>query len=166
MRSNELLYRIALGVLLALAFAGCGGSSASPTAVPVPTATSPPFVPGALGVTVLPSTGPRELTRKAPVITVHLRVRGLHLDTRHIGGTPEADHGHVQVYLDRVPPDAHRQVDLKGVVANLASPDFSLSLPPAMVGRERGRHRLFVALARNDYILYPVRPATVAITFR
>jgi hypothetical protein len=153
------------GVALVLLIAGCGASSVTPAATPPPP-TPPPFVPGKLSVSVLRSTGPRVLSVKVPVMTIHLAVRGLHLDARHMGGKSVAGHGHIQVYIDRIPTNAYKTMDLKGVVANVATPLFSVGFTPKMLKSEAGKHRLMVTLAKNNYVLYHTPPRVISVVFK
>jgi hypothetical protein len=83
-----------------------------------------------------------------------------------MGDSPMPQHGHIQVYLDRIPADAYKVADLNGVLANLAAPLFSMGFPPHTVKSMPGRHRLLVALAQNDFVLYQVKPAVVTVTFK
>jgi hypothetical protein len=64
--------------------------------------------------------------------------------------------------VDRIPGDAYAREDLKYWLASLPETTFALNLPPALVGGS-GKHRIIVALARNDDRLYRAPVACVTI---
>src|SRR5205823_1201909 len=49
-------------------------------------------------------------------VSMHIKVTGIALDLKHIGKKPVAGHGHIQLYLDKVPSDAYKKVDTKNLV--------------------------------------------------
>jgi hypothetical protein len=157
-------------IVLGLTLAACGSAQSSakptPTLAPAPTLTPPPYVPGAMRVTVLPSTGPHTITGKQTLITFHLKVQGLHLDPKHIGGKPVARHGHVQIYLDSIPSGAYARRDLTNIFAVAAGDDFSIGVTSAWVKKHAGSHTLLIALAQNNDVLYRATPGRLAVSVK
>lgn len=97
------------------------------------------------------------------VIFFRLHVTGMRFDAMHIGGKPVAGHGHIQVYLDRVPPVAYRKLSLTHLVVVVGAPSFRYQALPAWIKRHHGRHRFIFALAKNNNVLYPVRTVNVTV---
>jgi hypothetical protein len=116
-------------------------------------------------VTILSSSGSSALAKKT-LVALHLRIQGLILDANHIGKKPISGHGHVQVYLDRVPSDAYKTPDLRGMVAITAGELFSVDLTKSPAKSHPGKHKLIVALAKNNYVLYRIPTATLSITVK
>jgi hypothetical protein len=114
---------------------------------------------------LLASSGPH-IIRTGTLLTFHLRVSGVILDPEHIGDPAIPGHGHIQIYLDGIPADAARHVDLHGIVAVAASPSFSLGFTRRWLQLHVGGHRFLIALARNDDVLYPLPPAVFRMTVR
>jgi hypothetical protein len=120
-----------------------------------------------MSVKVLSVIAPKTITKKNQPITVHVRVTGIALDPTHIGRKPVARHGHMQVYLDRIPSSAYKTGDLTKVVAVAAGPTFTFVLSPQWMKAARGRHRYLVALAQNNEELYQgVKPASFSLTVK
>src|SRR5919198_1547318 len=114
------------------------------TAPPPPAAHKP-----AMGVTIVSLT-PRTVIRKNPFVTfrIQLRVKGMVLDPKHIGQANVRGRGHIQVYVDRIPSNAYAR----------RNPTHWLGAP--------GKHKLFVALAQNNSILYRGPAARTTITVK
>lgn len=119
----------------------------------------------AMSVAILPATGPRTIN-KAHTVTFHVKVTGITLDARDMGKAAKAGTGHLQVYVDRIPGDAYSKKDLKhNWLAALASPTFALKLSAPVLGG-RGTHKIIVALAKNNYVLYRVPVASFTVTVK
>lgn len=165
-RSFSALVVMALSVTLG----ACGSSQSSakptPTLAPGPTLTPAPYVPGPMSVAVLPSTGPHRITGKQSLVTFHLKVQGLHLDPKNIGGKPVAKHGHVQIYLDAIPADAYTKRDMTNIFAVAAGVDFSIGVTSAWVKKHAGSHTLLIALAQNNDVLYRATPGRFRLSVR
>jgi hypothetical protein len=116
-------------------------------------------------VALMASSGPHTV-RAGTLLTVRLQVRGVTLDPKHLGDPAIPGHGHIQIYLDRIPTDATKHVDMKGIVALTARPSFSLGFTRRWLQLHAGSHRLLVALARNDDVLYPTQAAVFHMTVR
>ena len=132
-----------------------------------PTAHRPAAAKPSMGVTILAVT-PTTVTRNNPTVTfrLQLRVKGIVLDPRHIGKANVRGHGHIQVYVDRIPSNAYVRRNLKQHwLASLAGKTLRITVPPALLGA-RGQHRLIVALAQNNSILYRVPAASATITVK
>jgi hypothetical protein len=111
------------------------------------------------------SASPHVVIREG-IVTFRVTVAGLKLDIRHMGKKAVAGHGHLQYYLDRVPSDAYSRVDRKSpFLAAVATPLFSFNLRASPVKISRGTHRIIVALARNNDVLYrvPTKPITIVV---
>lgn len=109
---------------------------------------------------------PRVVIRQG-IITFRVHVSGMKLDLRHMGKHAVAGHGHLQYYLDSIPADAYTRKDLRhAFIAAVATPLFSFNLRASRVKIAAGTHRIIVALARNDDILYRAPTASVTITVR
>jgi hypothetical protein len=120
-----------------------------------------------MGITIV-SVTPTTVIRKNRSVTfrLQLRVKGLVLDPRHIGKANVPGRGHVQVYVDRIPADAYVRRDPKRWLgAPLAGTTLRITVPPTLIGA-RGTHRLIVALAQNNSVLYRVPAASTAITVK
>jgi hypothetical protein len=118
-----------------------------------------PFTPK-MSVAIASAT-PATVIRKNASVTFHLqlRVKGIVLDPKHIGKANIPGHGHVQVYVDRIPKEAYVRKHLKQpLLASLAGRTIRITVPPALIG-SRGTHRLYVALAQNNQVLYRGVPA-------
>jgi hypothetical protein len=117
-----------------------------------------------MSVKLLLSSGPTTISLNK-VITLRLKASGIVLDAAHIGKTPKNGVGHFQIYLDRVPADAYSKKDLKSNwLAAVAAPVIPLKMAKGMV--KPGKHKIIVALAKNNYVLYRVPTATLAITIK
>jgi hypothetical protein len=130
-------------------------------------AASPPPKKPSMGVTIVSLT-PRTVIRKNRSVTfrIQLRVKGIVLDPRHIGKANVRGHGHVQVYVDRIPSDAYvRRNPTRWLGAPLAGKTLRITVPPTLIGT-RGTHRLIVALAQNNSVLYRVPAASATITVK
>ena len=120
-----------------------------------------------MGVTIV-SVTPKTVIRKNRFVTfrLQLHVKGLVLDPRHIGKANVRGHGHVQVYVDRIPADAYVRRDPKHWLgAPLAGTTLRITVPPTLIGA-RGTHRLLVALAQNNSVLYRVPASSATITVK
>ena len=120
-----------------------------------------------MGIAIV-SVTPRTVNRKNRSVTfrLQLRVKGLVLDPRHIGKANVRGHGHVQVYVDRIPSDAYvRRNPMRWLGAPLAGKTLRITVPPTLIGA-RGTHRLIVALAQNNSVLYRVPAASATITVK
>jgi hypothetical protein len=114
------------------------------------------------------SVTPRTVARTTPTVTFHvqLRVKGIVLDKTHIGKTNISGHGHVQIYVDKIPTDAWTRKDLKQHwLTSLAGTNLRITVPPSLIGA-RGTHHLIVALAQNNQVLYHAPTASVTITVK
>jgi hypothetical protein len=120
-----------------------------------------------MGVTIV-SVTPRTVIRKNRSVTfrLQLHVKGIVLDPRHIGKANVRGRGHVQVYVDRIPADAYVRRDAKRWLgAPLAGTTLRITVPPTLIGA-RGTHRLLVALAQNNSVLYRAPAASTTITVK
>jgi hypothetical protein len=135
--------------------------------VPVTGHAAPPPPKPSMGVTIVSLT-PTTVIRKHPTVTfrIQLRVKGIVLDPRRIGKANVRGRGHVQVYVDRIPANAYvRSTPQRWLGAPLAGKTLRITVPPALIGG-RGTHRLIVALAQNNSILYRVPAASATITVK
>jgi hypothetical protein len=112
------------------------------------------------------SASPRVVIKQG-VVTFRVHVTGMKLDLRHMGKQAVAGHGHLQYYLDSVPVDAYTRKDVRHTfLAAVATPLFSFNLRASRVKITPGAHRIIVALARNDDILYRTPTSAISITVR
>ena len=111
------------------------------------------------------SVNPTTVTKKNAAVTFRLRVKGIVLDAVHMGKANVAGHGHIQLYVDKVPTDAYARKDLQHWLASLATTTLTLNLAPAIVGGA-GKHKIIAALAQNNGVLYRVPTASVTITVK
>jgi hypothetical protein len=113
---------------------------------------------------VIASVKPTTVTKKHAAVAFRLTVKGITLDAGHMGKANVSGHGHIQLYVDKVPKDAYTKKDLKhNWLASLAAPVFGLNLSPQVLG-SLGKHRIIIALAQNNYVLYRTPTAAVTIT--
>jgi hypothetical protein len=134
---------------------------------PVPAAHRPAVAKPRMGVTIVAVT-PKTVIRTNRSVTfrLQLHVRGIVLDPRHIGKANVPGRGHVQVYVDRIPADAYVRRDAKHWLgAPLAGTTLRITVPPTLIGA-RGTHRLLVALAQNNSVLYRAPAASATITVK
>jgi hypothetical protein len=118
-----------------------------------------------MAVHVLSSTGPRTVSRHG-AITFRVRVSGLKMNPRQIGKPDVAGVGHLQYYLDRIPADAYRRIDLRrSFLAAVGTPTFIFNLKYSPITISPGRHTILIALAQNRYVLYrgPVVRVTITV---
>ena len=100
-------------------------------------------------------------------IFFYVTVRGIVLDVRHMGRPNRVGHGHLQYYLDRIAPVAYRRMDVRHTfLAAVGTPDFIFRPAAAPVKILKGRHRILIALAQNNYVLYRAPVASVGIVVR
>jgi hypothetical protein len=118
----------------------------------------------AISVTVV-SVNPTTVTAKHAAVTFHLSVKGMVLDGLHMGKVNVSGHGHIQLYVDKVPSDAYARKDLQHWLASLATTTLTLNLSPAIVGGT-GKHKIIVALAQNNGVLYSAPTASITITVK
>ena len=137
---------------------GCAAPTAPKLATSRPATSRPP-----MSVRII-SVKPATVTRKQATVTFHLRVKGLVFDAAHMGKANVRGHGHIQLYADKIPSDAYVRKDLtQHWLASLAATTIALNLSPPLVGGP-GKHRIIVALAQNNYVLYKESSAAVTIT--
>ena len=119
----------------------------------------------AMSVTIVSVTpSPTTVTAKHATVTLHLRVNGIVLDAAPMGKANVRGHGHIQLYVDKIPSDAYVRKDLtQHWLASLSATTIALNLSPSLVGGP-GKHRIIVALAQNNYVLYKESSAAVTIT--
>jgi hypothetical protein len=99
------------------------------------------------------------------VITLRLQASGITLDAAHIGKAPKNGVGHFQIYLDKVPADAYAKKDLKSNwLAAVAAPVIPLKMAKGMI--KLGKHKIIVALAKNNYVLYRLPTVSLSITVK
>src|SRR5690349_7641286 len=104
--------------------------------------------------------GPRACTDDRTLVA---QVQGIQLSYNHIGKRPVSGEGHIQYYLDHIPKDAWSRVDLsRGYIGAAGTPTITLGLNRAPVRFSPGKHHVLAALAKNNRILYPATPSTVA----
>ena len=142
------------------------GYAASPQP-PAPAAHRSAAPKPSMGISIVSLT-PKTVIRKNRSVTfrIQLRVKGIVLDPRHIGKANVRGHGHVQVYVDRIPSDAYvRRNPMRWLGAPLAGTTLRITVPPTLIGA-RGTHRLIVALAQNNSVLYRVPAASATITVK
>jgi hypothetical protein len=172
---KPLTTRVGAAVIVAAAIlflvTGCGPStpsrSASTPRQPASTASGPSSTASTPAMSVaIVSVKPATVTAKQATVTLHLRVKGIFLDATHMGKANVGGHGHIQLYLDRIPSDAYVRKDLtQHWLGAVAATTIGLNLPPAVVGGA-GKHRIIAALARNDDVLYRVPMADTTITVK
>lgn len=128
---------------------------------------SPPTPPKAVSVRVLSVIAPKAVSKTKQVVTVHVRVTGIKLDPTHIGRKNVAGHGHMQLYLDRIPASAYKKGTLKDTIAVAAGPIFTFILNAHQKKLAAGRHTYLIALAQNNETLYKsVKPASFTLTLK
>jgi hypothetical protein len=117
-----------------------------------------------MSVKLLPSSGPTTLALNK-VLTLRLKATGITLDASHIGKAPKNGVGHFQIYLDKIPKDAYAKKSLKSNwLAAVAAPVVPLKMAKGMV--KPGKHKIIVALAKNNYVLYHVPTVSLTITIK
>jgi hypothetical protein len=97
-------------------------------------------------------------------ITFVVSVQGIRLSFRDIGKSPAAGEGHLQFYLDRIPTDAWTRRDVRHTfLAAVGTPIAIFRFKYAAIKVSPGKHRVLVALAKNNNVLYHVPVASVTI---
>ena len=113
-------------------------------------------------IQVLKTSGPHEIS-EAPHnnISFHFHVSGLTYGPNYgpkSGNKP--GQGHIEMYIDRLPRDAYDRVDLVNLfndgIRSLDS--VSIGVDDAYIKILKGHHTLLIVLARNDDVLYKVKP--------
>jgi hypothetical protein len=98
-------------------------------------------------------------------ITLKVKVSGIVLDPKEIGKKAVPGRGHYHVYIDCIPPEAYTQVAMSRCwAAAFATTTAVFTLSQSAVKIGYGPHTLFVALARNNHILYRAPPAAIQFT--
>jgi hypothetical protein len=117
-----------------------------------------------MSIKLLPSSGPTTVSLNK-VITLRLKASGIALDAAHIGKAPKNGAGHFQIYLDKIPADAYAKKDLKSNwLAAVAAPVIPLKMAKGMI--KLGKHKIIVALAKNNYVLYRLPTVSLSITVK
>lgn len=125
-------------------------------------AAPPPPPPPGPSVSILSPTRPVTVTRKHPAVTFRVKVVGLRLSAAHMGKKPVKNEGHLQVYADRIPADAYKKKDFRTTwLAALAARKFPLKLATPIL--TKGRHKILIALAQDNYVLYKANTASVTV---
>jgi hypothetical protein len=119
-----------------------------------------------MSIKVLAVTGPHVITKNGQLIAVRVRFTGIVMDPLHIGQKSVVGHGHMQVYLNRIPSSAYKYAAPADVVVNATTSTFNFALSPHWRKAARGHHRFLVALARNDNILYRVNAGSFSLTVK
>jgi hypothetical protein len=155
-----------LVIIFGLAACGSGGSSSTsktPSAVAL-------HASGKKTIKVVSNTVPRVLNRaKHPkVFQIGLTTTGVALDVADMGKPPKDSQGHIQAYLDRIPSGAYSKADLRPPwLFTVVSNQVVFRLPPAIQHAKAGRHRIFLALAKNNDVLFSgVKPTSVSFTLK
>jgi len=119
---------------------------------------------GGMSVRILSPSGP-VVVRQNGRIRVSLQINGLKLAPNELGRANVPGHGHYHFYVDCIPPDAYTKPDLSTCWAGAAAtPTSVLDLPSSHVKISPGRHRLIIALAHNDHVLYRAPTSELAFT--
>jgi hypothetical protein len=105
------------------------------------------------------------VSKKVPIITLRLEVSGLHLDAQSIGKKSANKHGHIQVYLDKIPAAAYKKGSSQNLVIAVGSSSFSFQMSKSWVKLHKGKHHLVLALAKNN-LLYRAPAAKIAVTVK
>lgn len=117
-----------------------------------------------MSIKLLPSSGPTTVSLNK-VITLRLKATGIVLDAAHIGKAPKNGVGHFQIYLDKIPSDAYAKKSLQSNwLAAVAAPVVPLKMAKGLV--KPGKHKIIVALAKNNYVLYRIPTASLSITVK
>ena len=96
--------------------------------------------------------------------SVTLQVMGLTLAAREIGRADVPGHGHYHFYVDCIPRDAYTRPDMSTCWAGAAATQRAVfDLAASHVKVAPGKHRLIIALAHNNHVLY--RASTSALEF-
>jgi hypothetical protein len=154
-----------VGSIVLLGPAGCGSSS-SPPATPSPTV---PEASGPKSIRVLSTNIPPTILagRVPKVLTIQASITGVALDVNALGSPPKDSQGNIQAYLDRIPPAAYHKPTLTFPwLFQVASPTITFRMPAAVLHSKPGQHRILLALARNNAVLYNVPPAAVSFTLK
>ena len=118
-----------------------------------------------MGLHIVAPTSAITMTATKPV-SMHVRVTGLTLDVRHIGKAAVPGKGHIQIYLDKISPAAYTKGNSQNLVIVVGSSTFSFQVSKQWTKLHRGNHRLILALAQNNNILYRAPTASVAVTVK
>lgn len=123
-------------------------------------------------ITMLKVSRPHEITEKKPLIYLYLRIHGLKWTATKKHPLPRGK-GFVQIYLDKIPGDAYKKVDFKGRFAAakpspLGGSRYELVIGPtaAWFKLHKGHHELKIGLARNNYVMYPVKAVGFALNVK
>lgn len=117
---------------------------------------------GRISIQVLSPTGQVTVAENGR-FPVQVRVTGIKLDPAAMGRPNVRGEGHFHFYVDCIPPAAYTRMNNFGScwAGAVASQNTSFDLSTSRVKVGPGPHVLFVALAQNDHVLYPVPPATI-----
>lgn len=116
---------------------------------------------GAMSVSVLKSTRPSHI-KLGGRVNFHVKVTGILLT---IAKKNKPGQGHIQVYLNKIPKDAHRKFDRRHWLGSLADTKFSFGFPKGIVPG-KGIYKILIALAKNNSVLYHVTPAIFKLTVK
>lgn len=117
-----------------------------------------------MGIQLVSPSGP--VTVKAGGnIPIAVSVHGMVLAPNEIGRNNVDHHGHYHFYIDCIPADAYRTMDLSHCWAGAdAATKTVFHLNRTSFKIKKGEHLLILALAENDHVLYKA-PAVVIPIF-
>jgi len=124
---------------------------------------SPPAPP--MSIKILASSGPQTLSMNK-VLTLRLKVSGVKLTITHLGKKPQDSEAHFQIYLDTIPKDAQKKADLHHWLASVAATTIPLKLSSGVLGNKKGKHTIYVTLAKNNNVLYNTKAAALVFTIK
>jgi hypothetical protein len=150
-----------VALLAACLFMGAAVTSRDAGASPKPPGT--PQLP--MTIKVL-SVKPQTATKRSQVITVKVRYTGIVMDPLGVGGPLVPGHGHMQLYLGHIPSLAYQTTAPKAVVKVATTPTFYFVFSPYWWKAAHGRHTFLIALAKNNNVLYRVKPASFTLTVK
>lgn len=116
----------------------------------------------ATSFSVLPKSGPHQLTHKNDLLNLYLKLKGIKL--ARAGAKPKGGQGHIQIYLDKVPSDSYKTADMKNIASVYPAPNqpkpftssYSIEFDSLWIQSHKGNHTLKIALAKNNDVLYRV----------
>lgn len=119
-------------------------------------------------ITVLPRSGPHQISSRRGMISLYFKITGLKWTAR--ANRTTRGRGWVQMYLDKIPKDAYHVPDFKGGV-NYNKPypmggskyGVSIGFDIPWIRVHKGKHRLLIGLAHDNHVMYSATPASFGI---
>ncbi len=121
-------------------------------------------------VQVLKKSGPHAISKYPHnYINLYFHVKGLKYGAKYgPGAKPKAGQGHIEIYMDSIPRDAYHKVDVRHAFNYHIQSLRQVTIEPnnPWINLYQGKHTLLIVLAKNNDVLYPIRPVKFSLNVK